>query len=96
MTLDEIESHTDGQIIARRNMRLGLWAGMRLGLRDHRLADYARDVMTADYRVAGPDDVIAKIRVDFDDHGVDIFEDLIQLELQRLERQLRCELLATD
>ena len=96
MSLDEIEYQTEGQIIAKRNMWLGLWAGMRLGLRDNRLADYARDVMAADYRVPGPDDVIAKIRVDFDDNGVDLPEDRIRLELQRFERQLRCELLATD
>ena len=45
---------TDGQVIARRNMRLGIWAGMRLGLRDDRLSRYARDVMDADYAQARP------------------------------------------
>lgn len=96
MSLDDIERHTDGQVVARRNMRIGLWAGMRLGLREERLAAYARDVMDADYIVPGPEDVIAKIRQDFDHHGVDFPPDLIRLELQRIERQVRSELLATD
>lgn len=96
MSLDELERHTDGQVVALRNMRFGLWAGMRLGFRGERLSDYARDVMDADYVVPGPDDVIAKVRVDFDHCGVDFPCDLIRLELQRIERQVRSELLATD
>jgi hypothetical protein len=96
MSFDDIEVRTDGQVVARRNMRLGLWAGMRLGLRGERLENYARDVMDADYIMPGPADVIAKIRHDFDRHGVDFPSDLIGLELQRIERQVRSELLATD
>jgi hypothetical protein len=96
MSLDNIERHTDGQVIARRNMRIGLWAGMRLGLREDRLSRYARDVMDADYRKPGPDDVVEKIRTDFDKHGVEFGEDLIRMEIQRIERQVRAELMATD
>ena len=96
MSLDEIEFRTDGQVIARRNMRLGLWAGMRLGLRGERLTDYARDVMDADYLLPGPEDVVRKIRADFDEHGVEFSTDLIRMELQRIERQVRAELITTD
>ena len=96
MSLDNIERHTDGQVIARRNMRIGLWAGMRLGLWEDRLSRYARDVMDADYRKPGPDDVVEKIRTDFDKHGVEFGEDLIRMEIQRIERQVRAELMATD
>ncbi len=96
MTFHDIERHTDGQVIARRNMRIGLWAGMRLGLRDDRLSRYAREVMDADYQRPGPDDVVEKIRADFDEHGVEFADDLILMEIQRVERQVRAELLATD
>ncbi len=96
MFLEEIERHTDGQVIARRNMRIGLWAGMRLGFRDERLSSYARDVMDADYQRPGPDDVVEKIRADFDKHGVEFADDLILMEIQRVERQVRAELMATD
>ncbi|MCB1378094.1 MAG: DUF1476 family protein [Alphaproteobacteria bacterium] len=94
--LDEIEMQTQDQIIARRNLRLGIWAGMRLGFRGERLSQYAQDVMAADYRLPGPDDVIEKITDDFEDRGVDYPIDLIRLEMQRLERQVRAELSATD
>jgi hypothetical protein len=96
MSLDEIERLTDGQIIARRNLRLGIWAGMRLGLRGESLSAYAQDVMDSDYIKAGPDDMIEKITTDFEDRGVDYPCDLILMEVQRIERQVRAEFMATD
>ena len=96
MTLEDIEAQAEGQVVALRNLRFGLWAGMRLGLRGERLAGYARDVMAEDYRLPGPDDVIGKIAADFEQHGVDFSPSLIAQEMQRIERQVRIELLATD
>ena len=96
MSIDEIERLTDGQIVARRNMRLGVWAGMRLGLRGDRLSAYARDVMDADYIKPGPDDMVEKITGDFEAKGVDYPADLILLDIQRIERTVRAEFMATD
>lgn len=96
MSLDEIERLTDDQVVARRNLRLGVWAGMRLGLRGDKLSAYARDVMDADYRLPGPHDVVEKIAEDFDERGVDCPRDLILMEVQRIERQVRMEFMATD
>ena len=96
MSIDEIETLTDGQVVARRNLRLGLWAGMRLGLRGDALTAYAQDVMEADHIKAGPADVVEKIAADFEDRGVDYPHDLILMEVQRLERQVRAEFTATD
>lgn len=96
MWTDDIETLTDGQVIARRNMRLGLWAGMRLGFRGEKLSAYAREVIAADYALPGPDDVIAKIRADFEEYGVDASDEMIRHEVLRRERQARAELLATD
>ena len=44
----------------------------------------------------GPEDVIARIRSDFEEHGVDYPTDMIMMEIQRIERQVRTELMATD
>jgi hypothetical protein len=96
MSIEDIEMHTEGQVVGRRNLRLGLWAGMRLGLRGDRLARYARDVMDADDRMPGPHDVAQKIADDFEEHGVDFPTDMIMMEIQRIERQVRAELMATD
>jgi hypothetical protein len=96
VSLDDIEYVSEGRVIACRYMRLGLWAGTRLGLRGERLADYARAIMAEDYRLPGPDDVIEKIRNDFAAHGVAFPQDAVSKELQRIERQVRTELIATD
>ena len=47
-------------------------------------------------RKPGPDDIVEKIRADFDKHGVEFADDLILMEIQRIERQVRAELMATD
>jgi hypothetical protein len=96
MALDDIEIESDGQVIAQRNLRLGLWAEIRLGYRGKRLTAYARDVMAEDYRLPGPGDVIGKIAEDFAVHGVDIPADVIAHHVQSNERQVRSELLVTD
>lgn len=96
MSLDEIERATQDSIVARRNMMLGIWAGMRLGLRGDRLALYARDVMDADYREPGPYDVVSKIADDFDLHGVDLDATTIIGQMKQIERNLRSEMLVTD
>jgi hypothetical protein len=96
MTIDDIERLTEDQVVARRNMRVGVWAGMRLGMRGDRLSAYALDVMKADDLESGPQDVVNKIASDFEESGVDFPPDLILMEIQRLERQVRREFTMTD
>jgi hypothetical protein len=40
--------------------------------------------------------VVQKIADDFEEHGVDYPTDMIMMEIQRIERQVRTELMATD
>lgn len=96
MRMTGIDAVIEDTIVARRNMQLGLWAGMRLGYRAERLDAYAREVMEADYYVSGPDDVIEKITIDFEDRGIDCPPEFIAMELQRIERSVRAQLLAAD
>ena len=96
MSIDEIERLTDDQVVARRNMQLGVWAGMRLGFRGDRLSAYTREVMDADFRLPGPWDVIEKIAEDFEERGVDCPRDLIMMEVQRIERDVRRQFTMTD
>jgi hypothetical protein len=49
---------------ARRNRLLGLWAAGLLGKSGDEAAEYARDVVKADFREAGEEDVFQKIRSD--------------------------------
>jgi hypothetical protein len=66
---------------ARRNMRLGLWAGAQLKLSQEGRAVYALAVMVAGIVDSGHDRVIDKIRRDFTQHGVPITREQIRLQL---------------
>ena len=56
--------------IARRNKLVGLWAAGKLGLSGAEAEAYAKDVVLADFEEAGDDDVLRKIRKDFDAKGI--------------------------
>jgi hypothetical protein len=56
--------------IARRNKMLGLWAAEKLGLSGAEADSYALSVVTAEIEKPSEDDVLHKIRKDFDAKGV--------------------------
>ncbi len=96
MSLEELERSSENAVVARRNLMLGVWAGKYLGYSGERLADYASDVMLADYQVPGPDDVIAKVSADFAAAGVNLCANAVKSEMRTLERRVRCEFMTTD
>ncbi|MEM6461213.1 MAG: ATPase inhibitor subunit zeta [Pseudomonadota bacterium] len=96
MTTNEIEIATRGQVNARRNYLIGLWAGRMLGLRDTQLSDYVCDVMASDFLEPGPQDVVRKLRRDLSEIGMEISEVEIMRQLQMTERSVRAELHTTD
>ncbi len=70
--LDEEQKFKVG---VRRNRLLGQWAAQLLG----RDADsYAKDVVAADLQEAGEDDVVRKLRSDFDAAGISVTDDEIR------------------
>jgi hypothetical protein len=50
--------------VSRRNKALGLWAGGVLGKDGAELDDYVREVMRADLKEAGDEDVFRKVSAD--------------------------------
>ena len=52
---------------ARRNKLLGLWAAGLLGKSEAEAAEYARDVIKADFEEAGHEDVVRKVAADLGD-----------------------------
>lgn len=67
---------------ARRNKLVGLWAAGLLGKTD---ADaYANEVVAADFEEAGHEDVVRKIKADFDAAGVAQTEEQIRLRMLEL------------
>jgi hypothetical protein len=89
MTLQELEQATEGFVIARRNMAVGLWAGKAIGLKGRALESYVLDVMRSDHDIPGPDDVIDKISRDFIEHDVDFEVRDIHFQIEQQERLTR-------
>jgi len=68
---------------ARCNMRVGLWAGAKLGLPEERRAVYALEVMLSGMIDLGHDDVIDKIMHDFNKHEIPMTRGQILAQLSK-------------
>ncbi|UPA26053.1 DUF1476 domain-containing protein [Shinella oryzae] len=69
---------------ARRNKLLGLWAAGLLGKSGDDADAYAKEVVAADFEEAGHEDVVRKVKADFDAAGVARTEDEIRLQMVEL------------
>lgn len=67
---------------ARRNKLLGLWAAGLLGKPDAEA--YARDLMTVDFEHGGSEEIIRKLKADFDAAGVAQTEEQIRKRMLEL------------
>jgi hypothetical protein len=79
---------------ARRNKLLGLWAAEKLGLAGAEAEAYAREVVMADLEKPGDDDVVAKIRSDFDAKGIQQSEHQLRRTMDELMEQAIAQLKA--
>lgn len=70
--------------IARRNKLLGLWAAEKLGKTADEAVVYAKEVVLVDFEEEGDADVIGKLLKDFFDAGVEIGEQQVLAEMERL------------
>jgi hypothetical protein len=69
---------------ARRNKLLGHWAAELLGKSGDEVAEYAKQVVRADFDEPGDEDVFRKIRADFDAAGVSQSDDDIRAKMSGL------------
>ena len=72
---------------ARRNKMLGLWAAEKLGLSGDAAENYAKEVVVADFEEPGDDDVLRKLRKDFDAKGVTQSDQQIRATMNDLMEQ---------
>jgi hypothetical protein len=79
---------------ARRNLRLGVWAGRRLGLTEVPLAAFAAEVMVADHKEPGDGDVLWAVAKPLRQAGLAVPEDEIRAELLAAGRRAYAETLA--
>ena len=66
------------KIHARTSKLIGLWAAEKLGRTGQEADDYAKTVVVADLEEAGHDDVVRKIKADFDAANVQQSEHQIE------------------
>jgi hypothetical protein len=69
---------------ARRNKLLGLWAAEKLGLSGAAADAYSKEVIAADFEEAGDEDVVRKLRKDFDAKGVNQSDHQIRRTMDEL------------
>ncbi len=69
---------------SRRNKLVAEWAAAKLGLSGSEVDDYIKAVRKADLAEKGDDDVVRKIRKDFDDKGVAVSDADIRKQLNML------------
>jgi hypothetical protein len=70
--------------LARRNRMLGMWAAEKLGISGDAAANYAKEVVAADFEEAGDDDVLRKVESDFSAKGVKLDGAAIRAKMTEL------------
>jgi hypothetical protein len=79
----------------RRNRMFGLWvAQSHLGLTDEAAADYAKDVVMADFAEPGDSDMLAKVRGDLAKAGKEVSDHSLEKHLHEFEAQARKQVMA--
>jgi hypothetical protein len=73
--------------MARRNKLLGLWAAEKLGKTGADADAYAKEVVMADFEEAGDDDVLRKVRKDFEAKGIPQSDEQIRQTMNQLLAQ---------
>jgi len=74
------------KVIIRRNKLLGLWAANEMGITGAEADEYAKAVAQVDFLEPGHEDVVRKIRHDFDAHKVDISDHVIRRQMEDLTK----------
>lgn len=72
--------------------QLGLWAAEKLGLAGEAAESYAKEVVRADFAEAGIEDVVRKVKGDFDAKGIDVSDHVIRRTLEERIIDARAEL----
>ncbi len=73
----------DFAVEARLSKLYGLWAAQHLGISGANAVTYACDVVEANLEEPGFDDILRKVRADFDAKGLDISDHIMKAELEK-------------
>lgn len=87
-----LEQALEFKAIARRDRRVGEWAGKLMGLEAKALEDYAASIVREDVKESGAEDVYRKLRSDLTASGVEVRDGAIRSEMDRQLAQAREEI----
>lgn len=91
-----IDTDTRDNVLARRNVLAGLWAGRLMQLRDDGVQGYAAAVHHADFCEPGDEDVVDKLFGDLTRCGVAITREEVRRKLYEFYRQAIMQTRETD
>jgi hypothetical protein len=72
------------KVQARRNFLFGMWAAEKLGLTGGDADVYAKDVVSAEFRETGDQDVLQKVSVDMKSKGIAVSDHILRVEMDSL------------
>ncbi|MGD9512397.1 MAG: DUF1476 domain-containing protein [Geminicoccaceae bacterium] len=79
----------------RRNKLFGLWvAQTHLGLSGEEAANYAKDVVMADFELPGDEDMMSKVRADLERAGQAVSDHQLDKHLKEFETAAREQVMA--
>ncbi len=81
------------EVEARCSKLYGLWAAAQLGLEDADAATYAGEVVAANLEEPGFEDILRKVRADFEAKSLDISDHIMRVELDRALAEAKKQLL---
>ena len=79
---------------ARRNKLLGLWAAELMGISGADADAYAKEVVVSDFDRPGDDDVREKVEADLTAKGLEISDNRVRKEMDRLKEEARAQVRA--
>jgi hypothetical protein len=90
------DADTRNNVLARRNVLAGLWAGRLMQIPKHMVQSYAAAVHQADHREPGDEDVVDKLFGDINRCGIAITREEVRRKLCELYRQAIVQTRETD
>jgi hypothetical protein len=81
---------------ARRNRKLALWVGEKMGMSDEEAKAYGSTLIAADMQEAGDDDVIKKIVADAKEKSVTLDEAELKAKSAELLTESKAEIMAEE
>ena len=83
----EAKFHAEGdqkfRLEMRRDKLFARWAAARLGYEGDAIENYEKEVVRADLKEPGDDDVLTKVRLDLDSKGVGVSDEELHAEFER-------------